>query len=548
MLNNRRIFLPLVAALTLTAGAARAGAPVSNVSRRSATGAARAPARAFIKIELPLEHPARGLYVGQAVPITIRAYFLAGTGVTMDGRPRITSDALMLSDLSPEPHQSSTELRGLPYTTLSWSGVLTAVKEGAAKPEIELPVELSYRETPRMRSLNGLGRADVATDDPQLPQNSQGSQDSEDPFASLLRQSPFASDPLFAQIFKGRDPLSGMLAELAGTVQQRDVTLRDTLGTLHVAPLPANPPPGFTGAVGTFDISTVKLDARALRVGEPSTLRLTVRGRGSFSRLSMGGVAPSADLNTYGVTAIFKPGPTALMGEKTFAQTVVPREAGTVTIRASALTYFDPRERRYVTRHTAPTTISVAASESSPTSAPSTTAAEPLMGRDAPSSLLVDITVPDVTRTSLTPAVRSRWFWEMASVIGLVAAASSILGLLHRKGALERATKTRRLRREVASQRRRMNEAAVRGDAAALFEAGRTALQARLGVTWGVPPDAIAAADVAWRLGERGERIREVFEHADRLTYSRARSAPPEDLNRWQNLISEELGSLETTP
>ena len=79
----------------------------------------------------------------------------------------------------------------------------------------------------------------------------------------------------------------------------------------------------------------------------------------------MSGVAPSADLSTYGVTSTFKPGATALAGEKTFSQTVVPRRAGTFTVPASTLTYFDPNERRYVTRHTAPMTVSVAASDSS---------------------------------------------------------------------------------------------------------------------------------------------------------------------------------------
>ena len=106
----------------------------------------------------------------------IRAYFLAGTGVTMNGLPRITSDSLVLSNLSPEPRQSAAEIRGQPYTMLTWNGVLTAVKEGAAKPEIELPVQLSYREAPRMQSFGGFGGA--FNPGQQDPQGGQGSQDS----------------------------------------------------------------------------------------------------------------------------------------------------------------------------------------------------------------------------------------------------------------------------------------------------------------------------------------------------------------------------------
>ena len=424
----------------------------------------------------------------------------------------------------------------MPYTVLTWSGVLTAVKEGAAKPEIELPVAAFVpRGAPHATEDRNRGRSRVT------------GFDGEDPFASLLRHSPLASDSVFAQMFKGRDPFAGMFAEVEGTVRQRDVILHDALDTLHVAPLPANPPPGFTGAVGTFDISAADLGSGTLRVGEPATLRVTVQGRGSFSRLSVSGVAPSAGLNTYGVAATFKPGSTALTGVKTFAQTVVPRQAGTVTVPASTLTYFDPSQRRYVTRHSTPLAVTVvAASGSSADPAPSRVSSEPVIGREAPSSSsAVSADVPDITRTSLTSPVRSRWFWEAAATIAVIAAALSILGQLHRKGFLARAATTRRVRREVAAQRHRMKEAAARGDAATLFVAGRAALQARLGVTWGVPPDAIAAADVSSRLGERGERIREVFERADRLTYSRARSAAPEDLSRWQTLISDELGSLE---
>ena len=106
------------------------------------------------------------------------------------------------------------------------------------------------------------------------------------------------------------------------------------------------------------------LDGEALRVGEPATLKLTVKGRGSFSRLSMTGVAPSADLCTYGVTSTFEPGATPLAGEKAFSQTIVPRRAGSLVIPASTLTYFDPNERRYVSRHTPPRTISAAANAS----------------------------------------------------------------------------------------------------------------------------------------------------------------------------------------
>ena len=139
--------------------------------------------------------------------------------------------------------RAAIQARGLPYTSLSWTGVLTAVKAGEAKIGIELPVSLTYREAPQPRHV---ARADQADND--------GSdQDSADPFASLLRQSPFAGNPFFAQMFNGRDPFQGAMDDLAGRVRQQEVTLRDQSGTLHVLDPPPGAPAGFTGAVGSFE-------------------------------------------------------------------------------------------------------------------------------------------------------------------------------------------------------------------------------------------------------------------------------------------------------
>jgi hypothetical protein len=538
MINSRRLSLFLAIVAALAVGAAPAEAQQSRPGREVTSSARRAPSRAFIKMDLGLPRAAHGLYVGQAAPVTIRAYFLGGTGVTMNGRPTIASDALMLSELSAEPRQSSTELRGLPYTVVTWSGVVTAVKEGAAKANIELPVELSYREAAKVSSARG------STPD---PQDDQTPQDADDPFSALLRQSPFASDPLFAQMFRGHDAFGGMFADLAGTVRRRDVTLRDIAGTLNVAALPPNQPSGFSGAVGTFEISAA-LGSDTLRVGEPATMTLKVGGRGSFSRLAVSGLAPSDDVTTYGVTSSFTPGSAPLQGEKVFTQTVVPRRAGVVTLPSSTLTYFDPAERRYVTRSTAPLTVSIAANANDGgQSSTATDAPSRAMDSRTPSSTPVAAFLSGARRTSLTPAYRTRSYRIVAAAFALASLLLSGLGVMRGRGSLARAATARRIRREVAAQRRSMSAAAARGDAAALFAAGRAALQARLGATWGVPSDAIAAADVASRLGPRGERIREVFERADRAAYSRGRSSPNEDLNHWQSLISDELGSLEAT-
>jgi hypothetical protein len=544
MTNIRRISIALVGALVLAGGARAWARPTRPAAPVAAGSGARDPGRAFIKLDVQADRGARGLYVGQAVPVSIHAYFLGGMGVTLNGLPRITSDAFVLSDLSDKPRQAAIQARGLPYTSLTWTGVLTAVKAGEDKIGIELPVSLTYREAPQPRQV---ARPDQADDD------SGDDQSSADPFASILKQSPFANDPFFAQMLNGRGSFQGTLDDVAGSVRQREVTLRDQSGALRVLDPPPGAPAGFTGAVGTFEVSAALADG-TFRAGEPTTLKLIVQGRGSFSRLSVSGLPPSDDLNSYGVTSTFTPGPTPTAGEKVFSQTVAPRRAGTVTIPALTLTYLDAHERRYVTRRTAPMLITVAtsgndgnASSMTAPSAAATTPAEPASGSSATSPRATTASPPDVVRATLTPNFRTRWFQWLAAGIALAAVALALLGRTYHSGALGRLVTTRRVRREVARQRRTIEAAAATGDAATLFRAARKAFQARLGAAWGIPSDAIAAADVAARLGPPGERIHEVFERADRMTYSGNNSGATEDLNYWQGLVSDELRTLETT-
>jgi hypothetical protein len=543
MTNVRRISIAFAGVLVLT-GAARAWAhPMTSAASLASNGGTRDPSRAFVKLDVRPDPGGHGLYVGQAIPVTIRAYFLGGTGVSLNGLPRVSSDAFVLSDLPEKPRQTQIQTHGLPYTSLTWTGVLTAVKAGESKIGIELPVSLTYREAPQPRRTASIDPSDDQGDE----------QSSADPFASILKQTPFANDPLFAQMFHGRDPFQGMLDDAAGSVRQREVTLRDQSGTLRLLDPPAGAPAGFTGAVGTFDVSAALADG-SFRAGEPTTLKVSVRGRGSFSRLSVSGLSPSDDVNTYGVTSTFTRGATPTAGEKVFSQTIAPRRAGNLTIPAVAFTYLDPHDRRYVTRHTAPMHITVAASSGDLNAASSTARssgepepAGPAAVINAASPDAKTASVPDVVRATLTPNFRTRWYRGLVAAIGLVTLALASLGRTYRDGALGRLVTAGRVRREIARQRRAIEVAAASGDAATLFGAARKAFQARLGASWGIPSDAIAAADVATRLGPPGERIHEVFERADRLTYAGGSSAASEDLNYWQGLVTDELRALETT-
>ena len=533
----------LAATLVLGAGGPHAWARPAQSRTATADGAlSREPARAMLKMDLKLAPSQHTLYAGQTVPVTVRAYFLGGTGVTVNGHPRLTSDAWVLSDVPAEPRQASVQVHGLPYTALVWEGKLTAVKAGPARTELELPVALTYREPPHLRSLPSIGAAhdeDNGDDD--------GAAGADDPFTSLLRQTPFANDPFFAQMFNGRDPLRGMFDDLAGTVRQREVTLRDPGVSLEVVDPPAPRPAGFTGAVGTFELGAALSD-ETFRVGEPTHLKITVRGRGSFARLALAGLPATDELNAYGVTSAFTPGPTPLGGEKVFTQTIAPRRAGELTIPAVSLTYFDPNTRQYVTRHSRPLRITVAPAAREGDLASLAPAASPAAGTAAAAN------VPDVHRASLAAPFQVASFWVVAGGLAVATIALCLLGWSRRRGLLGTLWTRHQVRREIARQRRQIGAAAARGDALSLFGSGRKALQARLAAQWGMPAEAIATVDVTSRLGARGERIRDVFEQADRAAYAGAApgSAPapdrdaPSDLEGWRDLILHELSTLES--
>jgi hypothetical protein len=535
--------LALAAALVFGAASTRAWARSTPV-----TEGASDPARAFLRVDLGATGGARReLFVGETVPVTIRAYFLGGTGASLTGQPHLTSDGLMLSDLSDKPAQSATQLRGMPYTVLTWTGRLTAARAGEARTDVELPVELSYLEPPR-----GLSWPDPTAGDDSAGDDSNGDDDgdaSDDPLSSILKNSPLAKDPFFARAFKGGDPFAGMMRDLGGTLRRRQVTLSGPGSVVKVLALPTPQPAGFTGAVGSFEVAAA-LSGGPYRVGEPATLRLTVKGRGTFSRLSVAGAPSAPQLTTYATTEAGSP---RADGEKVFTQTVVPRRTGEITIPPVGLTYFDPRARRYVTRQTTPIHIDVgaAAGEAAPVALPGAANTTARSGAGAaprasgvPAS---DLRVPDVVRRELTPFIYTRRAPILLGVLVVAAAALVVLGRLRRGGALARRRAARQLAREVARQLRQSREAARRGDAAALFGAGRRALQARLAAVWGMPAEAIGAIDVAHRLGPRGAQIREIFERADRVSYAGTRATVEPDLEHWPERISVELRNLESS-
>lgn len=499
------------APLHATVAAASANAPASASPpqgsfawpSRSASPSAAARsdgAHAFVRLDVP-DHT---LYVGQAVPVKIRAYFRAGTAATLDGQPHLDSDAFTLSQLSDKPAQTQVELHGQRYLQATWTGVLSPAKPHTGALAVELPVELAYRvhvQRPHRTLRDVFGG---------------------DPFADA-----FADDPFFDQ----PDPFEDMFDE--GEVQQQQVDLHGSAGKVTVSALPANGrPPGFTGAVGTFALA-VDPPAGEARVGEPLTVTARVTGTGNFDRVALAGVPRSSELDSYDVKSTWEPGDKPLAGTKTFTQTIVPRRAGEVSVPSLELAYFDPAKRAYVTVRTEPMTLHVA---------PGAAADPGLAATVANPAMHPNELSPGPVHATLVPLARRPVFWALSGSLALATALLAGAGAWRRSSRRAARARDLRVERDVGAARTRMTEAAARGDAGAFFDAARTAIQLRLGAAWDIAPEAVTAADVRARLGDDSDLLA-LFEHADRVTY--AGTAAHEPLDRWLAVADRELAHLE---
>ena len=65
-------------------------------------------------------------------------------------------------------------------------------------------------------------------------------------------------------------------------------------------------PAGFSGAVGTFDV-TSEAPATNGATGDPMKLKIIVTGTGNFNRVSTDGLRASADWKTYKPSGKFEP-------------------------------------------------------------------------------------------------------------------------------------------------------------------------------------------------------------------------------------------------
>ena len=500
--------------LALRVGPAGSGrAPTASGSRAAFPSAPDASSRqgsqqgslALLRVVLP----SKKLFIGQSVPVTFKAYFRAGTEVTLSGVPSLGISAFTINHMEDKPRQSVESIGGVPYRVATWTGQTSAAMPGHFATQASLPIVARYREASQRPAA--------------------------DPFAGMLDDDDaFSASPsaMIRSFMK-----QSAFGDVFGQVREREMTLHAPVQAVEViAPPSKGQPADYNGAVGHFNVRA-NLAPSSGAMFAPMTLRIEVTGQGNLDRVSIPGLASSPSWKTYPPSAKLTP-----EGTKIFEQAVGPQASGRIELPSLSFSFFDPERNQYMTRSTAPIMAEIAVTQAG-TTAP--TANLPKISPPIAEEPTVGLRSNQVDEgrfvATLLPPYRRSWFWPMVAApwLGL----GIVFARPRARGTAERMHR-RALRETVAQHRTEMRHAAAAGDAIRFHEAAGAALRQRLGEMWKLAPDEITSAEAAARMGQDDEPIVAALRSAERLRYGGA-VEDPSSLATLQETIERRLDQLE---
>jgi len=458
---------------------------------------------------LRISSPKKEFYVGEMIPVELKACFRAGVDLRVDGLPRLNSDAFTMNKLSDQPARSQQLIGGVPYTVFTWQTALTAVKAGDYQMSVEIPTTVTVRQ-----------RAQHPT-------------------------RPRTGDPFFDDFFN-----DSFFEGFFGTATQKAVTLSSQPTPAKILSLPTeNRPADFAGAVGNFEFAATATPTKSV-VGDPITLKLRINGSGNFDRVTAPLLEKTDAWKTYKPNEKFEPEDSVgYSGAKTFEQALVPSQTGQLEISALAFSSFDPEKKQYVTHTTVPISIEVGPAPTANSSTPKAVAAvappsPPLEERVAERRLLAHAGFATVT-SKLTSWLLTPWL--LAWSVPPAAALFALCYFIRRRQKLARDPQRLRLqntRLAVQAQLKIMESAAMQGAAADFFAAARCAFQNQLGLWWNLPPQTITLAEINTRMNGEADSFRPILELADEVSYT-GRTFTPAELQQWLTTATIELEKLE---
>jgi hypothetical protein len=129
--------------------------------------------------------------------------------------------------------------------------------------------------------------------------------------------------------------------------------------TLDIRPVPsAEQPASFSGAIGRFQVE-VDANPKILRVGDPLSVTLTVRGEGLLETVHPPALEQQGTLAQDFKVQADPPAVKTDSDAKTFTYTLRPRRTGIREVPPIAMAYFDPDTQRFQVVRSAPVPLRV---------------------------------------------------------------------------------------------------------------------------------------------------------------------------------------------
>ena len=339
------------------------------------------------------------------------------------------------------------------------------------------------------------------------------------------------------------------------TTREETVKLTSSRQKMRVLPLPkAGRPENFSGAVGRFKL-WASASLKSCMVGDPITLKMTVKGDGNFDRVSSPLLTSTDQWKTYTPISSFKPADSSgYKGKKRFEQAIIPLDASINKVPPLTFSYFDTRKEKYVTLRTRPIKVKITADtrQARVSSAKNSDGNKPpIQSSDSsglnknPNGLApIHVGLGPVT-ASLTPIFENPWFIGTQGIplgalfIGL------FLGRRNRRLSNDPAIlKQKHVKQKINKSIKEMDRTIAGHDVPGFFSACRCTVQERLGEIWSQAPESITLAEVKDRLSKNAAGVRHVFENADAVAYS-GQTFNQEELKKFRDLIIKELKNLE---
>jgi hypothetical protein len=355
-------------------------------------------------------------------------------------------------------------------------------------------------------------------------------------------RSPFGGSSLFDDSF--------LNDSFFGNHQRKPIVSVSPEVVFNVLPLPTvNQPDNFTGAIGDFALQ-VAVTPVDVEIGEPMTLTMEISGTGNFDRVESPVFPESPNWKTYSPTSDFSEQGKNFAGTKIFEQAIVVRSGAVSEIPSLSFSYFNPEEKRYITK----TSKAVSINLKNPVSQ---SVAQPVLPVRQPSQQPVKETAATTSieglapihletgnyHARIVPLFKSSWLITVCSLCILLLLLLFVLKM--RQQNIEKHPEIQMKKQKkvlLENDLKKVEQAQTAGDGFSFLSFSRTAIQNQLGLLWNIEPAALSLADIRSRLKVDSQLI-EIFSVAEEAAYGGA-SLTNQKMQEYSTTLKTELEEL----